>query len=163
MIIVVLGLPGSGKSYFAKHLADRLNAHHIKSDEVRAELQKMGTYDSRTKEMVYEAMIEKMESLYNTETPVILDATFYKKHIRKMVQKHAHKLNAELYFIRITASEDVIHKRVSRDRPDSEADYQVYLQVKEAFEPLETSYVELDSSEGNIGTMLDTAEEYLAS
>ena len=40
MIIQVIGLPGSGKSTFAKDLADRINGIHLNADEVRAELNK---------------------------------------------------------------------------------------------------------------------------
>jgi hypothetical protein len=38
MIIQVIGLPGSGKTTFAKNLADRINGVHLNADEVRAEL-----------------------------------------------------------------------------------------------------------------------------
>jgi adenylylsulfate kinase len=40
MIIQVIGLPGAGKTTFAKELADRINAIHLNADEVRAELNK---------------------------------------------------------------------------------------------------------------------------
>ena len=40
MIIQIIGLPGSGKTTFAKELADRINAIHINADDVRAELNK---------------------------------------------------------------------------------------------------------------------------
>jgi len=40
MIIQVIGLPGSGKTTFAKNLADRINGIHLNADEVRAELNK---------------------------------------------------------------------------------------------------------------------------
>jgi hypothetical protein len=40
MIIQVIGLPGSGKTTYAKELADRINAIHINADDVRAELNK---------------------------------------------------------------------------------------------------------------------------
>lgn len=40
MIIQVIGLPGAGKSTFAKELADRINGIHLNADEVRADLNK---------------------------------------------------------------------------------------------------------------------------
>ena len=40
MIIQVIGLPGSGKTTFAKELASRINAIHLNADEVRADLNK---------------------------------------------------------------------------------------------------------------------------
>jgi len=38
MIIQIIGLPGSGKTYLAKELASRINAIHLNADEIRAEL-----------------------------------------------------------------------------------------------------------------------------
>lgn len=40
MIIQVIGLPGAGKTTFAKELADRINAIHLNADEVRSDLNK---------------------------------------------------------------------------------------------------------------------------
>lgn len=40
MIIQVIGLPGSGKTTFAKALSSRINAIHLNADEVRADLNK---------------------------------------------------------------------------------------------------------------------------
>ena len=40
MIIQVIGLPGSGKTTFAKALSNRINAIHLNADEVRADLNK---------------------------------------------------------------------------------------------------------------------------
>ena len=40
MIIQVIGLPGSGKTTYAKELAGRINAIHLNADEVRADLNK---------------------------------------------------------------------------------------------------------------------------
>ena len=33
--ILVFGLPGSGKTVFASHLAQKIRAHHVNADEVR--------------------------------------------------------------------------------------------------------------------------------
>lgn len=40
MIIQVIGLPGAGKTTFAKELSERINAIHLNADEVRADLNK---------------------------------------------------------------------------------------------------------------------------
>jgi adenylylsulfate kinase len=40
MIIQVIGLPGSGKTTFAKELSSRINAIHLNADEVRSDLNK---------------------------------------------------------------------------------------------------------------------------
>lgn len=40
MIIQVIGLPGSGKTTFAKELSSRINAIHLNADQIRADLNK---------------------------------------------------------------------------------------------------------------------------
>lgn len=40
MIIQVIGLPGTGKTTYAKELSSRINAIHLNADEVRADLNK---------------------------------------------------------------------------------------------------------------------------
>lgn len=40
MIIQIIGLPGSGKTYLAKELSQRINAIHLNADEVRSDLNK---------------------------------------------------------------------------------------------------------------------------
>ncbi len=161
MIIVVFGLPGSGKSYFATYLAEKIGAVHIKSDQVRAELEKMGNYDMDTKRQVYEALIEKAEKPLKERKPVILDATFHQAQTREMVQEKAFELRENLYFMKLTAGEEVIYQRVSKNRPDSEADYAVYQKLKASFEPLDVSYLELDSGKEYMQSMLDKALNYL--
>jgi len=44
MIIIVCGLPGSGKSFFAHRLAAKLDALHISSDKTRKEMKTLGHY-----------------------------------------------------------------------------------------------------------------------
>ena len=40
MIIQVIGLPGAGKTTFAKELSSRINAIHLNADEIRSDLNK---------------------------------------------------------------------------------------------------------------------------
>ena len=40
MIIQVIGLPGSGKTTFAKEFSSRINAIHLNADEIRSDLNK---------------------------------------------------------------------------------------------------------------------------
>src|SRR5690606_38715389 len=84
MIIIVLGLPGSGKSYFAERLAKMLHADYTNSDRVRKELFPKRTYSDQEKAVVYDAMRKKMEESIALERNVILDATFHKKSTREL-------------------------------------------------------------------------------
>jgi predicted kinase len=63
MIVIVFGLPGSGKSFFASRLAKMINADYINSDMIRKEMFASSTYSEKEKAAVYNVMIEKTKVL----------------------------------------------------------------------------------------------------
>ena len=111
-----MGLPGTGKSYFAARLAEQINAVCVNSDRLRKELIPVRTYSDKEKEMVYRKMLEKTRTAINENTNVVLDATFYKSAIRNRLLEEIRN-NAEIFFIEITAREDLIRRRLQKERP----------------------------------------------
>ena len=83
MVIIVFGLPGSGKSYFASRLALKLDAMYVNSDELRLKLLSKRTYSDAEKILVYEHILAAMEDALQNKKTIVLDATFYKEAIRK--------------------------------------------------------------------------------
>ena len=63
--------------------------------------------------------------------------------------------------IEVTATEDIIAGRVNKPRENSEADFDAYLKVKEQFEPLDKEHLVLNSTNDNIESMLQEAQNYL--
>ena len=125
MVVIVFGLPGSGKSYFASRLAKRIDADYINSDRLRKEMFKMRTYSRQEKEWVYQAMLQKMKEDVLENKNVVLDATFHKKQTRQPFMKEM-KSKGGIYFIEIVAEERIIRERLKRKRRYSEADFKVY-------------------------------------
>lgn len=74
MIIIVFGLPGSGKSYFASRLAKMINAGYVSSDKVRKELFKESVYSEQEKRAVYDKMLQQMEQAIQQKNNLVLDA-----------------------------------------------------------------------------------------
>lgn len=77
---ILCGAPGSGKTSYAKQLAERENAFVISGDEVREEL-------FGSAEMVgnWEAIYDRIEELVSESCgmPVILDGTYEKREFRE--------------------------------------------------------------------------------
>ncbi len=161
MVIIVSGLPGSGKSYFASHLAEVVKGVHLKSDEVRRELEKMGVYDQQSKFQVYQKLISQMEEVVSSGNHVILDATFHKVSSRKMAIDKMESLQQDYYWFYLEADEEVIHRRVTKDRADSEANYRVYEQLKAEMDPIQIPHLTLDSSDNNPERLLEKAKTYI--
>lgn len=163
MIIVVMGLPGTGKTFFAEHLATHLQATHISSDKTRNRLRKRGAYTPDDKNQVYQEMLALAEEILKNGQEVIMDATYSKKAHRDEVSALARRTHASLHFIQITADEETIERRTNQKREDSEADFAVYQLMKKSFEPLEVPHLELDSSQSKIEKMLAIAQKYIIS
>lgn len=135
-LIVVFGLPGSGKSTFAHKLGEAMEARVINSDIVRDDFLLRGNYANKAKEKVYAEMLKMAVAFIKKGNSVILDGTFYKEKLRRNVVNKARELHLIPHFIEVKADEDVIRDRISGKRKESDADYDVYLTIRAQFEPL---------------------------
>src|SRR5665213_2423132 len=149
MIIIVFGLPGSGKSYFASRLAKVVNAGYVNSDRVRKENFEKREYSDQGKKAVYDKMLEQMKDSVKQKKNLILDATFHKKNIRKMFVEEM-KGKGGIFFIEIQADENTTRERLKSPRPYSEADFEIYKLISKQNEPLEEPHLILKSTDGNI-------------
>jgi len=157
-VIIVFGLPGSGKSYFASRLAKKLEARYLNSDEIRMQMLQNRSYSQQEKIKVYDRMKNDMQTALAAGQDVVLDATFYKKKWREPFVQAA---KCPVRFIEIRADDDIVKERLAKKRAVSEADYNVHLKVKAAFEPLAEPHLVLTSGQDNIDKMLNEALEYL--
>ena len=160
MIVIVFGLPGSGKSYFASRLAKMINADYINSDRVRKEMFKSRTYSEQEKAAVYNAMLEKMKEAVDQRKNLVLDATFHKNETRKPFLQEM-KGKDKIFFIEVWAAENIARERLKESRPYSEADFEVYKLIRQHWEPLIERHLLLESTDENIDKMLQKAAEYL--
>src|SRR5579859_1631330 len=113
MIIIVLGLPGSGKSYFASRFAKLIHADYINSDRVRKSIFPVRSYSEKEKTSVYNEMLELMRRAIRQGKDLVLDATFYKNDVRKRFNDEA---RGDIVFIEIAAEETVIKERLKQKR-----------------------------------------------
>lgn len=158
MVVLVIGLPGSGKSFFAARLTELTGAVYINSDRIRKELNV--SYGIEEKLMVYDEMLRLAEQAVAEGRQVVLDATFYTRDIRDVFTQVLQELE-EVVFIEVVAGEELIRERLKRPREDSDANFEVYREIKEEWEPLQDEHLVLRSTDENIDSMLDQAVEYL--
>src|SRR5690606_4372504 len=142
-----LGLPGSGKSYFARRLSKRLNFEYIGSDETRKDMEAMGKYKNEDKQQVYDRMVSLAEKAFQERNNLILDATFIKENLRQQFVTLALSKNSAYCIIWMEAAEELIKNRISVKRKDSEANFQVYLKLSKEFEAPKPPYLKLQSKQ----------------
>ena len=160
MVVIVFGLPGSGKSYFASRLAKMIRADYINSDRLRRETFKERTYSEQEKAAVYHSMLTKMLEAVNQNRNVVLDATFHKNDIRRPFVLELEG-RGDVYFIEVQANENIIRERLKKERPYSDADFEVYKFIRQLWEPLNDPHLLLESTDENIDNMLHKAANYL--
>ncbi len=161
VLIMVMGLPGVGKSYFARALAGRINGVHLNSDLVRKELLKAPSYTPQEKARVYDRMFELVCQHLEEGRVVVVDATFSKADSRKPYFEYIGNNQGVLKIIRITADELVVKERLKVKRPDSDADYGVYQKIKAEFEEMDRPVLSLSSTVLDIEQMIDQAIQYI--
>ncbi|MHC4711475.1 MAG: AAA family ATPase, partial [Planctomycetota bacterium] len=57
MLVIVCGLPGVGKTTFAKKLSPLINAIVLSTDKIRKELIPLPTYEKEERKLIYDVMI----------------------------------------------------------------------------------------------------------
>jgi predicted kinase len=161
MIIVVYGLPGTGKSWLSRRLAREFHAIHLNTDIVRDELGKKGDYSQASRYQVYDHLLELAGERLKQGHNVILDGTFHKKEKRAAIREIAGKLGKDLFSLEMKASEKTIAGRLEKRRDHSEADFDVYLKLKGESDYAEEDRLILFSDAETEEEMITRVKDYI--
>lgn len=119
-IVLVGGLPGSGKSTVAGQLAGERGWTVLASDEIRrdlglryADLQDDSAYDTATVAMVYREMRRRAQCLVERGISVILDATWTSNDEREQARRLAKETFSEIIEVRCDAPVELCRERVA--------------------------------------------------
>lgn len=157
MLIVVFGLPGSGKSYFARRLSERIGIEYVGSDTVRNELGARGKYTDESRLVIYGEIRNRAEAFLSQAKSVVIDATFTVEGSFEMITTLADNFDCALILFRVSADELLIKERLRTRRSDSEANYQVYERLKQLPINPTISYHTLESTNSNVDEMIEKA------
>ncbi len=151
-LIVVSGLPGTGKSHFCRRLAERLDLVILESDSLRQRLFRVPSYAREESARLFRACHGLVEELLRKGICVALDATNLEEHNRERLYHIADQAGARLIIVRMDAPQEVVRQRLERrsrkeERADhSEADWGVYARMKPTVERIGRNYFAVDSS-----------------
>lgn len=149
MLVVLTGLPGTGKTTVAEELAKELDAKVLSTDKIRRGAVEKPGYSKTKKKRVYEEMLRQAGHLSAKNERVILDATFFKKELRDKAAKIGRERNKHVFFIEIVCPEEEVKSRISKNKREySDADYRVYKIIQSKFEPVEKEHFMIDTGKG---------------
>ncbi len=163
MLILICGLPGTGKTYLSGKLSKKANIVHLSSDSIRRKTIKERTYSEEEKAKIYNLMRKEAADLTRNGKDVVLDATFYQERYRQMFYDLASEKESIIKTIRCSLDEESVRRRLKergRKESQSEADYEVYKQLKDSFEPIKRNHLILDMSLPD-ETLLREVMEYI--
>ena len=149
-LVLVMGLPGVGKSHCAGLLCSRLGAAHVASDELRSRLFIAASYAKEENRAVFAAATALVDSLLGEGHRVVVDATNLIARNRAGTVDAARRRGVPVTFVRITASDEDARQRLAARRSaraagdHSEADEPIYERMRaQPFEPPAEGFLEL--------------------
>ena len=152
-LIVVSGLPGTGKSFFCRKLAERLSFPIIASDTSRKILFPSPQYKESENKRLFSACHVLIEELLRKGIPVIFDATNLLEHHREYLYRAAERAGAKLILVWVEAPTEVVRQRLlarekaATSQDDSEADWEVYNKMKPRREKFSRNHLVVDTSQ----------------
>ena len=152
-LVVLVGLPGAGKSTFARQLAPLIDAVIVESDALRRLLFERPNHADAENKRLFRAIQAVVLRLLLDKRNVIVDATNLRETHRKPYRDIASTTGARLQVVHLTAPENVILDRLAgrRDRPDpqdaSRAYEAVYAMLEQQEEAPRGQHLRIDTSD----------------
>ncbi len=127
-MVIMHGVSGSGKSWYARQLAEKLGAIQLRSDIERKRLYgyradantgsdvQAGIYSQAASEKTYAQLARLAGSVLAGDLPVIVDAAFLKQGERQHFQQLAKSLGVPFAILHVEADEPVLIARIARRR-----------------------------------------------
>ena len=151
-MLVLCGLPGTGKSHFARELSRHIPFLSLGSDHLRKTLVSHPTYSREEHLRVFVAAHLLLEELLREGWQVIFDATNLTERIRHPLYDMAARLRVPLALVWFTAPLGTVRRRLA-DRESgraydnySDAGWPVYCRLSPGAEPIARPHFTVDSS-----------------
>lgn len=150
-LLLVTGLPGTGKSRLAQELAQSADFSVVRSDVVRKELAGLASqgqtppnlreslYTQAWNDRTYTECLSRAGRLLLEGRRVLVDATFREEQERQTFLKAAVQWGVPFDILLCHARPETVRKRLeNRQRDVSDADWLVYLQLAANWEKMDT-------------------------
>lgn len=150
VFILVSGLPGTGKSYFSKKLAEKVPLVILESDDLRKFLFTAPSYSQNESSYLFDACHRLIEYLLKRGISLIFDATNLSERNREYLYSISERLGVKLIVICLKAPENIIRerliKRVNSLDNKSDANWDVHNKMKTTVERISRNHYVVDTS-----------------
>ncbi len=149
--VIMAGLPGTGKSTLAASLAAQLGGIVLDKDTVRAALfsEPWLEYSREQDDFCVELLLQSAGFLLSRPSPpafVFIDGrTFSMRYQIDRVDAFAKSLGCSVRLIELVCSDGVARERLRHGHLAKNRDFNLYLKVKAAFEPINHDHLTLST------------------
>lgn len=163
VLVILSGLPGTGKTYFSKELSKRLSFVTLESDALRRILNPIPNHGKSESTRLFAAIHLLCERLIREGHSVIVDATNLSEKHRQHFYDIADRSGIKLVIVQVKAPsslvKDRLDKRVKECGSNSDADWKVYLRMKKSVDKIKRKHYSLDTSVDYTNILDEIVEE----
>lgn len=159
-LVMLSGLPGTGKSYFARELVKQAPLLVMESDRLRKALVHEPRYTRGEHSRVFAACHLLLEEFLGQGRRVLFDAANLTERSRLPVYQIAVRASAPLLVISFTATESTVRRRLADraagqdPRNYSDADWLIHTRLRQGAQPIQGEHIALDTS-GDIAQVVE--------
>ena len=166
-LLMMVGLPGTGKSSVVNELQPMMPHIVIATDKVRASMRQSPVYTASEMMLVYEVCYGLIERRLRSGQRVVFDGSNMMAARREYLQKLARQCGAPVAICYAQAAQEVIQQRLwartlrGHSKMDkSDADWAVYRWMVEAQEPLTEDHLIVDTTDTSPEKLAQNLYEY---
>ncbi|HTS10452.1 MAG TPA: ATP-binding protein [Candidatus Eisenbacteria bacterium] len=157
MIVLMAGLPGTGKTTLATELAAKIGGRVLSKDEFRHAIFQAEEveYSSRQDDFCSQLMLQTADYLFgrNLKKTIFLDGRpFSRRYQIENVLTFANRLNQPWRILECVCPDEIVQRRLEPDtaaghHPAGNRDFALYLHVRARFEAITFSKLVIDTSQ----------------
>ncbi|MCL2474675.1 MAG: ATP-binding protein [Chloroflexi bacterium] len=164
-LLILSGLPASGKSYFASRFAKKHAAVVLEGDNLRKKMFNPPSYSADESTRFYLALYNLKNSLIKDSYAVIMDSTNIYEVLRQNLYDSGLALGVPVAVVYFETDEQEtqrrLNKRLIAGNSSSDADWQVYLKLKNQSEEPSAQWLKINSAQESLPKIFKAVEHAL--
>ena len=156
LLVILVGLPGTGKTFLSHILQERFPLALLESDKIRVMCFPKPKYTMSENKFVFDLCHRLIKALLKRSIPVLFDATNLLEKNRQVIYKISRSNDAKLFVLNITAEKKISKRRISErllsnsNKDFSKANWDVYKRMSRFNEPISVKHWTIDNSTNSI-------------